>query len=250
VSPEQAYVTAVSTMRALAIPDIVHYRSVWTSTGGGFTIVQDGTHIAIAGGIGRAYHQAATYDVTFESSSRMITVTTPTDHLRGTGSRLLDPTWTGAYDILRYGLHGEPVADTPSPAPLAASTPAPDVATIASVVAISPAYYHVTDAGTGACPNGDAGRVLALRPYGDAHAHPLTAVTIDARNDRFCSMRFDLNATGVLGVTGDYEIDFTDAGAYWLVSGGFADISARVMGIAAKHVVLRWANTHDAVTPK
>jgi hypothetical protein len=250
-TPEQAYVTAVQAMRALAIPAKVAYHSVWTSTGGGFAIRQDDTRVVIEGGIGRAFLQHADYDVTFASEGRIITVATPTDHLRGTGSRLLDPTWAGAYDILRYGLHGEsPIVAAPAAAPAAssaplavASSPAPETTTLGTVVAISPAFYHVTDRGSTVCSNGDPGRALALAAYSDPRAHPLTAVTIDTTNDRFCAMQFNLNETGVLGVTGDYGLTFAQTGGYWLVSGGFADISARVMGISAKHVVLHWTNS-------
>ncbi len=231
-------------MRALPVPDVVRYHSLWTTTGGGFRMVQDGPHVDIEGGVGRAFAPHAVYDVRFETGSRTITVTTPaaTDQLHGTGSRLLDPTWTGAYDILRYGLHGEPAAP-PAPAPAASSdtsaTPA-QTSTIASVVAVSPAFYHVTDAGNAPCSNGDPGRVLALRPLANSRAHPLTQVTIDTSNGLFCAMHFTLNEPGALGVTGDYAISFAPAATYWLVSGGIADISARVFGIAAKHVVLRW----------
>jgi hypothetical protein len=250
-TPEAAYVAAVAAMRALDIPPYVTFHSAWTSTGAGFTIEQNGQRVVLEIGIGRAFHQHADYDLTFASAGAMITVTTPAGHLAGTGSHLLDPTWTGAYDILRYGLHGEPpvAADIPAATPAPASEPsgaATAAPVIASIVAIAPAFYAVSDGGSGACPNGDAGRVLSLRAFRDPADHPLTEVTIDATNDRFCSMRFNVDRPGFESVTGDYEIHFAQAGAYWLVSGGFADVSARVMGIAARRVVLRWENSEIA----
>ncbi len=245
-TPEQAYVSAVAAMRALPIPAVVSYHSVWTTIGGGIRIVQNGAHVVLEGGPGRGFQSHAEYDIRFETGSRTIEVTTSTDRLRGTGSRLFDPTWIGAYEILRYGLHGEPPA-TPSPAPAAEATVAPNPSgtsaeptTIASVIAISPAFYQITGDGSGVCPNGDAGRALGLRALGDARAHPLNEVTIDVTNGLFCTMRFNLDEPGVLGVTGDYTIRFTQIGDFWLESSGVADISARVLGIAAKHVVLRW----------
>jgi len=256
VSPEAAYVAAVAAMRALDIPPYVTFHSAWTITGAGFTIEHDDKRVVLAIGMGRAFHESQNYDLTFTSADATITVTTPTEHLAGTGSHLLDPTWIGAYDILRYGLHGETpvaVAATPAPAPEPSSEPsgAPTEApVIASVVAIAPAFYAVSDGGTGACPNGDPGRVLSLRAFRDPQAHPLTEVTIDANNDRFCSMRFNLKEAGLASVTGDYEIHFAQVGTYWLVSGGFADVSARVMGIAARRVLLRWENSAIATPPE
>jgi hypothetical protein len=245
-TPEQAYVSAVTAMRALPIPAVVSYHSVWTTIGGGIRIVQSGTHVVLEGGPGRTFRSHAEYDIRYETGSRTIEVASSTDRLRGTGSRLFDPTWIGAYEILRYGLHGEPPA-TPPPAPAAEATGAPkpfdtatDPPTIASVVAISPAFYQITGDGSGVCPNGDVGRVLGLRALGDARTHPLNEVTIDVTNGLFCTMRFNLDEPGVLGVTGDYMLRFTHIGDFWLESSGVADISARVFGIAAKHVVLRW----------
>ena len=244
-SPEAAYVNAVTAMRSLDVPASVTYHSAWTSTGAGTTIVQDGKRVVVQVGIGRAFHASQTYDLSFSTGDRVITVTTATDHLSGPGSRLLDPTWAGAYDILRYGLHGEPPSGSPTLTPAVTAPGAPaEPATIASVVAISPAFYRVNEGGAGACPSGDAGRVLTLTALRDAPAHPLTEVTVDATNGRFCSMRFNVNQAGLMGVTGDYEIHFAQAGSYWLVSGGFADVSARIMGIAARRVVLRWENSN------
>ncbi len=253
-SPDRAYVAAVAAMRALEVPASVTYHSAWASTGAGFSFVQDGSRIVLQIGLGHAFAQSANYALSFRTADRVIALDTATEHLTGTGSRLLDPTWSGAYDILRYGLHGEAPMEAASPAatPQPAGTPpaaasAPPV--IASVVAIAPAFYAVTDGGAGACPNGNAGRVLSLHAYRDSRAHPLTEVTIDASNDRFCSMRFNVDQPGIASVTGDYEIHFAQVGPYWLVSGGFADVSARVMGIAARRVVVRWENSDITTEP-
>ena len=165
------------------------------------------------------------------------------------GSHFLDPTWAGAYDLLRYGFQGAPSPGATAPQPAAAATASSAaIPTIGTVTAISAAFYRVEDEGAGSCPSGAAGELLKLTALRDPQAHPLTAVTIDAVNDRFCSMRFNLKESGVFGVTGNYEVHFADSAGYWLVSGGAFDLAVRILGISAKHVVVQWNNT-DFATP-
>jgi hypothetical protein len=48
-------------------------------------------------------------------------------------------------------------------------------------------------------------------------------------------------------VTGDYELHFSPAGGFWLVSGGDLDVAVRVLSVSARHVTMRWDNSNLAV---
>ncbi len=248
----QLYARSVAAMRALDNPAFVSFTSAWESRGMRFTLTQDDDKIDLALGSGRDFADHHTYTVAYRRADRTLAITAGApERLIGQDSHFLEPTWAGAYDLLRYGMHGGPTpsaAATPTPAPIATpmGTPLP---TIGIVSAISAASYRVSDAGPGSCPDGTIGHVLKLTALGDPKTHPLTSVTIDLASNRFCSMRFNLNESGVVGVTGTYEVHFTERANYWLVSGGAFDVAVRVLGISARHVTLTWKNS-DITTPK
>jgi hypothetical protein len=260
-SPDRASVQAVEAMRALVSPPYATYASNWQSTGLGFEFEQDRDRIVIDVGLGGGLSRAREYDASYRSADRALQFTSDAgDRLVGHG-HLLEPTWAGAYDILRYGLRGnDPAAiatstpggafDTGAPVAVAAPTPGPSGAfaalqtpppAIGSVTAISPLYYRVFDNGTRACTGLGDGRALHLVARHDVQQHPLTDVVLDPASGRFCSMTFVLKESGLAGITGHYTIDFAPFGSYWLVSGGLIDINVRLFGIAAKHATLRWA---------
>jgi CubicO group peptidase (beta-lactamase class C family) len=243
----RAYVASVTAMRGLAIPPFATYRSVWTSVGSGFQIYQDDKAVVAAIGVGGDFKKQQIYDVSYRSNDRTIALTNDErQRAVGRAETMLDPTWAGAYDLVRFGVdRNVPVAATPQPSLL--STGDAQLSTISTVTAIAPAFYRVQYAGTVICPAGEPGMRLKLTAIGDPNAHPLTEVTIDTSNRLFCDMRFNLRPSGVAGVTGTYEIHFSAAGSYWLVSDGIADLAVRFFGISAKHVVLHWEN--DDVSP-
>jgi hypothetical protein len=249
-SPDVAYVHAVEAMRALVSPPYATYASNWESTGLGFEFEQDRDRIVIDVGLGGGLSREREYDASYRSADRALEFTNDAgDRLVGHG-HLLEPTWAGAYDILRYGLRGnDPAAvatsapsgafDTSAPVAVAAlQTPPP---AIGSVTAISPLYYRVFDNGTRACAGLGDGRALHLVARHDVQQHPLTDVVLDPATGRFCSMTFVLKESGLAGITGHYTIDFAPFGSYWLVSDGLIDINVRLFGIAAKHATLHWA---------
>jgi hypothetical protein len=260
-SPDIAYVRAVDAMRALVSPPYATYASNWESTGLGFEFEQDRDRIVIAVGLGGGLARERHFDASYRSADRALQFTDDAgDRFVGNG-HLLEPTWAGAYDILRYGLHGnEPEAvatatpsgapatsapdlepapsATPSDAAVAMQTPPP---AIGSVTAISPRYYRVFDNGTGTCPGLGNGRALHLVARHDVQAHPLTDVVLDPSTGRFCSMTFVLKESGLAGITGHYTIDFAPFGSYWLISDGLIDINVRLFGISAKRATLHWA---------
>jgi hypothetical protein len=268
-SPDVAYVRAVEAMRALVSPPYATYASNWQSTGLGFEFEQDRDRIVIDVGLGGGLAHEREYDASYRSADRALQFTNDAgDRLVGHG-HLLEPTWAGAYDILRYGLRGDdPAAVETSPPsgtldtspPVADAAPAPERSgalaamqtpppAIGSVTAISPLYYRVFDDGTRACPGLGEGRALHLVARHDVRRHPLTDVVLDPASGRFCSMTFVLKESGLAGITGHYTIDFSPFGSYWLVSDGLIDINVRLFGIAAKHATLHWAISGVATPP-
>jgi hypothetical protein len=253
-TPERAYVRAVDEMRSLASPAYATYTSAWHSTGLGFDFAEDDGRIQISVGVGRSFTNDRTFAASYRGADRALDYTSGTQRLIGRG-RLLEPTWAGAYDILRYGLRGHPLAvASPAPAPTdadAAGSPAPvetAPADIASVAAISPLFYRVEDAGTRPCAGVGFGRALHLIARTSIQKHPLTDVILDPQTGRFCSMTFVVKESGVAGITGHYTIDFAPFGSYWLVSHGTIVIDVRLFGVAAKHTTLEWT-IGDVTTP-
>jgi ATP-dependent protease HslVU (ClpYQ) peptidase subunit len=248
VTAVQLYARSVAAMRALETPSFVTFASAWNSAGMRFDIYRDDDRIVLAIGSGRNFSDRHDYAVAYRRADRMLALTEGSADRFVGGSHFLDPTWAGAYDLLRYGFRGAPPSGaTPQPAATATASSAA-IPTIGTVTAISAAFYRVEDEGAGSCPSGAAGEVLKLTALRDPRMHPLTAVTIDAANDRFCSMRFNVNESGVYGITGNYEVHFAESAGYWLVSGGTFDLAVRVLGISAKHVALQWNNS-DFATP-
>ena len=240
------YTSAVSAMRTLEDPAYLSYRSSWSGTTH-FQFVQAGSHIGLSVGTGSNFTFAHTYAISYRHADRAVALNEDKhDRIVGYQTHLFDPTWDGAYSMLRYGISGQPAATPPAPA--AAPEPAPAASTqpqtIGVVTAISAAFYRVEDRGARSCANGDAGYALALTALSDPRAHPLTNVTIDANNGRFCDMQFRLKNPGVVGETGTVDLHFMQSGNAWLVSGGTVDVSVRVFGISAKHVTITWANTN------
>ncbi len=103
---------------------------------------------------------------------------------------LLNATWSGLYDWIRYGFEGDPSTGTPPPASALAARAASKLRIISIVSSFGLAYYNVADGGERRCANGDRGREMILSPLGDEYAHPLRGATIDEDTGLFCTMHF------------------------------------------------------------
>ncbi len=246
VEPEdakRAYVRAVETMRALASPPYATYRSEWQSTGLGFDFTQDENRIVIDVGVGSTFRRARSYTAAYRGADRTLNFSDAEGERLVGRAHLLEPTWAGAYDILRYGLRGY------APDAVASESPAATDADVANVTAIAPLNYRVYDAGVRPCAALGDGRALHLVSRRGVQQHPLTDVVLDPASGRFCSMTFVVKDSGLAGVTGHYTIDFAPFGDYWLVTDGTIDVNVRFFGIAAKHATLRWTIA-DLATPE
>jgi len=252
VDPIALYTSAVARMRALPAPPFVTYRSDWSSIGSRFDFYQDGDALLLSVGMGRDFKFQHSYEVAYRREDRTVSLQeAPEAPMIGRGARGFDPTWDGAYETMRYGNGQAPPPPTLAHSPLGAATAEPMV--IGRVATISAAFYRVTDAGNGLCPDGTEGHTLSLAALSDAKSHPLTQVTLKNSNGLFCDMRFKLGQRSLAGTSGEYDLRFGTAAGYWLVTGGSIDDTARLFGFSAIHVVLRWNNSNispaDALPP-
>ncbi|MDP9024949.1 MAG: hypothetical protein M3N13_06240 [Candidatus Eremiobacteraeota bacterium] len=140
---------------------------------------------------------------------------TPQSHLLAK-SPIFNPTWTGAYDWLRFGLKGRPPIPKSSPQPSTESDK--QLKVIGYVKALGPSAYRISAANPARCPGGQEGRHLQLvARRGDVWVHPLTEVTIDLASTRFCSMRFHSPVNGAGGVS-FAELHFGIVNGYWVTT--------------------------------
>jgi hypothetical protein len=113
-------------MRALESPPYATYDSTWKSTGLGFEFDEDAGRIEIDVGAGRSFVMQRRFTAWYRATDRALELTSDTGRrLIGRG-RLLEPTWAGAYELLRYGLHGETL--TAATAEPVVASPEPDLA--------------------------------------------------------------------------------------------------------------------------
>jgi hypothetical protein len=174
---------------------------------------------------------AVSWSETFDSASDAASVDTQSAKaLIGIGP-LFNPTWTGAYDWLRYGLDGRPHANAAGAVP----TFDPQLKTIATLTIMAPGAYRVSDAGSQQCPDGSPGRHLQFAAKDDWARHPLTDITVDERTMRFCSMRFRIDPKHIRGGTGTVQVDYGDVDGYWLLTHTSVDFLARLFGIGIHH---------------
>jgi hypothetical protein len=203
---------------------------------------------AFAMGYGSGMKSAEAFDSQYSASTGDVTLA-----LEGTPSivriPLFNPTWSGMAEWMKYGFYGPSgengdgprVAATATPVPV--NTESPDVIrTIASVTAIDPGGYDITDGGAAACSGGAAGHKLLLRALRDPDHHPLTSVIVDTKTMRFCTMNFRLGASSALSFTGAFELHLGDVGGNWLVKSGTADFQIRVLGISSSHAHFVFSN--------
>ena len=238
------YERAVAAMQALPqLPDIT-YTIVANSENGTISI-----HPAKGGGIaftvGPGPNNTQRVSAAYRAVDEKVALTFPGGK-HGVGHvGILTPSWEGAYAFMHRGFLGAPKTPTPglTPTPNLSASPLPTLPTIVVVRAFGSGFYRVTDNGAASCPSGAPGHALHLIARSDPQAHPLTDVIVDLHTMRFCAMRFAVNQSfgGVFGGTGFIQLNFASAGKYWIERHVLVDIEARALGIALKHIVLRFA---------
>lgn len=240
-APVQYYAAALAVMRALPQPAKIAVSVTASTNGLGIYAGPSQSDPKMATfRAGSGYSQTSTaWSETFYPASDTATVDTETAKtLLGEGP-LFDPTWTGAYDWLRYGLDGRPHQNAAQTAP----KPDPQLKTIATLTVMAPGAYRVTDAGAQACPDGSAGHHLQFAAKADWTRHPLTDITVDERTLRFCEVVLRIDPQHVHGGTATVELDYADVNGYWLETHNHIDFLARLFGIGVRHLSID-ANYH------
>jgi D-alanyl-D-alanine carboxypeptidase len=239
------YARAVATMRDLPEPRFLTFVFDVTLQGDISTTLLDRHGIAVfriwTGPKCRPQGQpSGSWPTSHRASDDLSSIAnTPQSHLL-THSALFNPTWTGAYDWLRFGIAGRPFGPRLSAQP----SPAPNeqLKTIGTVTALAPSSYRISAANAALCPGGQRGRHLVLAARnGDVWIHPLTDVTIDLASTRFCGMRFHSPAEAGVSFA---ELHFGTVDGYWMTTSVDTDLRGfGQLGIGGRRS--SWHITYD-----
>ena len=214
---EKLYADTIATMRDLPEPPFVTFLFDVTLQGKISTALLDRHGRAVfriwtdgASGWGQPSGSWATSHRASDDLSSV--ANRPHSHLLSR-SPVFNPTWTGAYDWLRYGIEGAP---PPKPAPQPSAASDEQLKVIGMVKALGPSSYRITAADPAVCPGGEPGRHLQLAARnGDIKMHPLADVVIEIAHTRFCTMRF--HGPAVTGVA-FAELHFGTVHGYWMTT--------------------------------
>ncbi|HEX3368777.1 MAG TPA: hypothetical protein VHS56_04300 [Candidatus Cybelea sp.] len=242
------YDYALHATREAPQPLAAQYRTKISATGMKFDVRPYRGEADLAIGYGTGMKSSEEFDSQYSAATGDVTAL-----IGATPSRvripLFNPTWSGIAAWMKYGFDGPPAehGDSASGAVAATSSPAPTASanalrTIATVTAIDPGGYDITDGGFAACSDGAPGHRLLLKARRDPDHHPLTAVIVDTKTMRFCTMDFRLGASSALSFTGAFELHLGDVAGDWLVKDGTADFQIRVLGISSSHAHIVFSN--------
>ncbi|HEX8806987.1 MAG TPA: hypothetical protein VF741_08555 [Candidatus Aquilonibacter sp.] len=187
-SAESFYAAALQNMRHTRQPALVEYRAtIFVPYGEVIVNREPGGDLYLAIGQGNAGTPEATFSLRVPDTGHTYGVELDPKHVARARLPMLNATWQGIDDWIRYGFDGYPDTDSSPPS----ASPAPDTGNLKVIAAVSSfglAYYRATDGPDESCANGDAGHVINLAPLGDPYAHPLRSVTIDRADGLFCTV--------------------------------------------------------------
>ncbi|HEY1884303.1 MAG TPA: hypothetical protein VGG51_14840 [Candidatus Cybelea sp.] len=241
------YVYALHATREARQPSAAQYRTKIFASGMKFDVRPYHGEARLAIGYGAGMRSSEEFDSQYSASTGDVTTligATPST----VRIPLFNPTWNGIAAWMKYGFDGPSAgSDSSSGKPAATPSPVPTASpnalqTIATVTAIDPGGYEITDGGSAACSDGAPGHKLLLKPLRDPGRHPLTSVIVDTRTMRFCTMDFRLGADSALSFTGAFELHLGDVAGNWLVKDGLADFRIRVLGISSSHTHVVFSN--------
>ena len=244
---EQLYANTIATMRDLPEPPYVTFVFNVTLQGEittelldhhGFAVFRIWGRKAKAEGKGQP---GGSWPASHRASDDLGSVAnTQHSHLL-TKSALFNPTWTGAYDWLRFGIEGPPRNTAASPQPSNESDT--QLKVIGYVKALGPSAYRITAANPDVCPGGQPGRRLELAARrGDYMAHPLTDVTIELASTRFCRMRFHSPAEEGVSFA---QLRFGTVNGYWVTTN--VDTEWQIPTLLGRAPRAEWHITYDKV---
>ena len=230
------YEAAIATMERLPEPPAAIFTTAFSSQGLAFSFgpLSDGrTAIYVTWGGDTASLGDQRYRTWMRANGDLTLNVDKKKKRYYSSSPVFVPTWSGAYDFLRYGWNGK----APAPKTLRpVATPPPGLKTSAVVSALSPGAYHIADGGAALCPDGSPGHALRLTARYDPTVHTLSRVVIDPSTMRVCSMRFNIFETIVAVSLGGYvQMNFGQSGPYWMVRNSKIVIAIHTFGLQIKH---------------
>ncbi len=237
-SAEAFYANALERMRQIAEPQFATYHTRIRIQGANLQLTRSPRGRVVFGvNIGTpGLKPYGDFRAAYRASDHLVAIDTPQGWGTAHGT-VLDPTWSGVDDLIRYGFNDPPApaaSATPSPAPAGANSTTP---VIAVIHAIGIAYYSVYDGGEQPCANGDAGHRVHLVARENPHSHPLSDAVIDLRTGKLCSMSFAIRQGGIFSASGDITLDLAEQGLYTIVDHERFEFTAHAFAIAVKHVV-------------
>lgn len=237
-SAQRGYEAVLRHMASLPEPATLRYRAHITSRNGNFLVGRDLVAQTLQFGFAIG-GEPQPLDVPVTAFQGRIGTTVDLDRPATTTYPLLDATWEGSYDWLRYGFDGPPqasIAPTPpghDPAPSDAPLDGPVVAVVR---AIGIGSYAIEDRGPQACPDGRPGYHVRLHARRDADAHPATDAVFDPATQTMCSLRFDLRPGQFLHVPGSVELSYAPHGRYVVATGARIEFWGTIHHVGRNHI--------------
>jgi hypothetical protein len=197
-SAETVYLAALARMRETRQPGLLTYRAHLSVPNGAISASRTSKgYLYLRFGQGDFGASDATFYLRVARDYASYGVQLGSEEAR-TRLPMLNATWQGIDDWIRYGFDGDPHHATPAPS-ASPSPGAQNMRVIATVSSFGLAYYHARFGAPEPCANKDEGQVIDLAPVGDPYAHPLRSVTIDRSTGVFCTMHFIAPASAPFG---------------------------------------------------
>lgn len=217
-SAEAVYLAALARMRETRQPELLAYRAHLSVPNGAIYASRTSKgYLYLRFGQGDFGDSDATFYLRVARDDASYSVQLGSAVAR-TRLPMLNATWQGIDDWIRYGFDGDPNRATPEPS----ASPTPDaqnIKVIATVSSFGLAYYRARFGAPKPCANNDDGQEIDLSPVGDPYAHPLRSVTIDRSTGVFCTMRFIAPASAPYGYSAvaNVTLHLADANSFLIV---------------------------------
>jgi len=238
------YAQAIARMQSLPLAPRVEYQMSVKGRGAHITLMRDARGVLqmsmLSGSSPNPQRWVVNYtdvahtaSVAFENGSKAVT------HIA-----LFNPTWEGAYEWLLNGMFGAPERDI-NAHPNAMPSTKPILSVIASVTAMAPSAYEISDSGAQTCPGGESGHALLFSPRTSSSSHPLRRAVVAVSSGLICSLEFDMRGSGgIVGVTGVVVINFRNIENHWVSSDGQVNMEGRFLGFGVEHIALDFKREH------
>lgn len=151
-SPSDYYARAIAAMNALPQPAYAAFRLDLSARGAGILANCSGGQSALVVGWGAHMQRRINLGGDYRLRDNAAALVEPDGTYCNDRLALFKPSWLSIHDWLRYGLFDSPMRSASATAPASVAPAAGTLHTIASVVALAPAAYDITDMGGAACP--------------------------------------------------------------------------------------------------